>query len=177
MTPVFEQRPCNYGKRAIAAIIDYLATIVPPVIIAVVGIALLFSNPLRAIGILLIVAAILYFIIFPFYNAIQQGRTGQTIGKRQQGIALIREETSQPVGVLFSFLRLLVSWFFNAITGGIFLIVDLLFPAFDKKRQRVVDKMLSTLVVDAVQTSGSSGLSRSPSLPLPAPQPNSQRLI
>jgi uncharacterized RDD family membrane protein YckC len=177
MATSFEQRPCNYGKRAIAAIIDYLAMVVPPMIAAVVGIALLFSDALRVIGILLLIAAGLYFAIFPFYNAIQQGRTGQTIGKRQQGIALIREETSQPVGVLFSFLRLIVTWFFNAITGGIFLIVDLIFPAFDKKRQRVVDKMLSTLVVDAVPRSSPLAQNPSSALPFPAPQSGNQRLI
>ena len=60
----------------------------------------------------------------------------------------MRVDTGRPIGVGLALVRVLAGWLFNSITGGIFLIVDLLFPAFDKRRQRVIDKMLNTVVID-----------------------------
>jgi hypothetical protein len=37
---------------------------------------------------------------------------------------------------------------FNVLTGGLFLIVDLLAPAFNGRNQRLLDMLLNTLVVD-----------------------------
>ena len=49
-------------------------------------------------------------------------------------------------------MRILAIWFFNALTLGLFIVVDLLAPAFSKRNQRLIDMLLNTLVVD---TSGS----------------------
>ena len=68
-------------------------------------------------------------------------------------VKLIRVDTGLPIGVGLAIVRVLAGWFFSAITGGIFSIVDLVFPAFDKRRQRVIDKMLNTIVIDVSEVS------------------------
>jgi len=145
----FGGTPCNYGKRAVAWIIDFLLAVVPPALASILGVILLFAGPASVVGIILLVIAALYVVAFPIFNLIRQGSKGATFGKSQQKIALVKDETGAPIGILFAILRSLIFWIFNSLTAGIFLIVDLLFPAFDKKRQRIIDKMLSTVVVDA----------------------------
>jgi uncharacterized RDD family membrane protein YckC len=49
-------------------------------------------------------------------------------------------------------LRWFLAALLGSVTGGIFTLVDLIFPAFDDKKQRVLDKMLKTIVVDANST-------------------------
>jgi uncharacterized RDD family membrane protein YckC len=69
-------------------------------------------------------------------------------------------------------IRVLAGWLFNSITGGLFLIVDLLFPAFDKRRQRVIDKMLNTVVIDATSPAATpASSSAAASLPPPPSDP------
>jgi uncharacterized RDD family membrane protein YckC len=146
--------PCNYGKRAIAWIIDFLLAVVPPALASILGIILLFTGALTIAGIIILVLCAVYAVVFPIFNLIRQGSKGATFGKSQQNIALVKDESGAPIGILYAFLRSIIFWIFNSLTAGIFFIVDLLFPAFDKKRQRIIDKMLSTVVVDA--SSGSS---------------------
>ena len=159
----FGGNPCNYGKRAVAYIIDLFLTVIPPAISGTVGLILLFV--FAPLGILLLVLAGIYLIVFPIVNLIRQGTKGSTYGKSQQKIALVKNETGEPIGILFAFLRILIFWFFNSISAGIFFIVDYLFPAFDKKRQRVIDKLLSTVVVESVNVTHKSN----PSDPLQTP--------
>ena len=80
-------------------------------------------------------------------------------------IRLIKEETGAPIGVGYAFLRGLASYALNSITGGIFWIVDVLFPAFDSKKQRVIDKMMQTVVITEDQTD--TGTTQSGVLPSP----------
>lgn len=165
----FGRTPCEYGKRAVAFILDLLAQVVPSGLLAVMGVGLLFADGVRVFGVFLIALALFYAVLFPVFNTIRQGSTGQTLGKRQQTIALVKATTGQPVGILFAFLRLIITWFFNSITFGLFIIVDLLFPAFDKNRQRVVDKILGTLVVDARWANPTMGRSAGRSGAAPPP--------
>ncbi len=155
--------PCNYGKRAVAYIIDLLLTVIPAAVSGALGLVLLFV--FTPLGILLLVLSGIYAIVFPIVNLIRQGTKGSTFGKSQQKIALVKNETGEPIGILFALLRILIFWFFNAISAGIFFIVDYLFPAFDKRRQRIVDKLLSTVVVDSAGFTQNS----TPSNPLQTP--------
>lgn len=140
----------NYGKRAVAYLIDVLYVVLPGFAAAIISIGFFIPNSTRGVGVVLLVGAIVWWLFAGLHNVvIRQGQTGQTFGKRQQNILLIREDTGQPVGVGIALVRLLASWFFNAITAGIYLIVDLLAPAFTEKKQRVTDKLLSTVVIDS----------------------------
>lgn len=139
----------NYGKRAIAYILDLLFVFIPAGVAGMVGIALVIPDSSRGIGVVLLVAGFIWLPLAGIYNEVfRQGRLGQTLGKRQQGVMLIREDTGQALGLGFALLRVLIIWFFYLLTAGIYLIADLLAPAFTAKKQRLTDKLLSTVVID-----------------------------
>jgi uncharacterized RDD family membrane protein YckC len=71
------------------------------------------------------------------------GRTGQSWGKRVTSIALISEQTGQPIGPLNAFLRDLV----HILDGVAY--VGYLWPLWDDKRQTFADMLLNTIVVHA----------------------------
>ena len=78
-------------------------------------------------------------------------RGGQTPGKQLVGIRVIRDDGS-PSDWVHTFLReFVIKWllggFLSGMTGGIYFVVDHLWPLFDGNRQALHDKMVSTLVV------------------------------
>lgn len=147
----------SYGKRFTAALIDFCLTWVAAVVLFVVAFGLLFSDSIRPLAILLMILSVLWIPAMIIYNSvIRQGKSGQTIGKSRMRICLIKEETGAPIGVGYAFLRGVASYALNSITGGIFWIVDVLFPAFDSKNQRVIDKMLQTVVITEDQNASST---------------------
>lgn len=144
----------NYGQRAIAYLFDVLFIGLPVFLAVVISIGLFIPESTRGLGVAVLVAGGLWWLIAGIYNTIiRQGLSGQTVGKRQQRIILLREDTGQPVGVGIALVRFLAFWFFNTITWGIYLIVDLLAPAFTEKNQRITDKLLSTVVVENERSS------------------------
>lgn len=166
-------RFANYGSRAVAYIIDFLILWGVALTSLVLGLAMLFSEVSRPIGIMLFIAGLIWIPAGAIWNyVIKQGTSGQTLGKSRVGIKLVRVDTGLPIGVGLAFIRVLAGWIFNSFTGGIFLIVDLLFPAFDKRRQRIIDKMLNTVVIDVEEKSSHlSGLARAATLPPPTTDP------
>jgi uncharacterized RDD family membrane protein YckC len=71
------------------------------------------------------------------------GRTGQSLGKRVLGMALVSEQTHQPIGGINAFLRDLVH-----ILDG-FAFIGYLWPLWDQKRQTFADKLMRTIVVES----------------------------
>jgi uncharacterized RDD family membrane protein YckC len=173
MTSDHGYRYANYGSRAVAYIIDFLILWGVAISAAVTGVAMLFAELSRPIGIILLVAAVIWLPAGAVWNyIIRQGSSGQTLGKSRVGIRLVRVDTGRPIGVGLAVIRVLAGWLFNSITGGLFLIVDLLFPAFDKRRQRVIDKMLNTVVIDATSPAATpASSSAAASLPPPPSDP------
>lgn len=92
-------------------------------------------------GLLLLLSYIGYWV----YNFLYlQGTTGQTIGKKQQGITLLHSETHQPVGMLMSFVR--------GLLQGIFSIpcyLDHWWILVDDDNLRLSDKVLTFHVYEA----------------------------
>ena len=147
----------SYGKRFMAALIDFCLTWVAATILFTLSFAFLFSDAIRPLAIVLMAISVLWIPAMIIYNAIiRQGKSGQTIGKSKMRIRLIREDSGAPIGVGYAFLRGLAAYSINSITGGIFFLVDILFPAFDSKKQRVIDKMLQTIVISEDQFVGTS---------------------
>jgi hypothetical protein len=60
---------------------------------------------------------------------------------------------------------------FNAFTFGLFSLVDMFFPLFDKKNQRVVDKMLTSVVIISGSAATVTSTSGSATLPPPNNDP------
>jgi uncharacterized RDD family membrane protein YckC len=146
------ETPCPYSKRAIAYLIDVLFSWVPGIIGLMVGLVMLFNGNTRVLGVLLIIASPIWCVGSAIWNEIfRQSKTGQTIGKSQQNIKIVQEANGQPPSLGTMFIRVFVAYFLNMISGGLFYLVDLLFPAFDSRKQRIMDKICSTIVVE-VQT-------------------------
>jgi len=70
------------------------------------------------------------------------GQTGQSLGKRAMGMALVSESTQQPIGPLNACLRDLLH-----ILDGV-AALGYLWPLWDEKRQTFADKLMRTVVVD-----------------------------
>lgn len=147
--PTFQLRPANYGKRALAYIIDVLYVLVPATAGVILAVVMLFPGETRAVGVFLVVVSAGWLLLAGIWNdVVRQGTTGSTWGKSRQSLALVNASTGETIGIGLALVRILAFWLFNMLTGGIFLIVDLLTPAFSKRNQRLVDMLLSTLVVD-----------------------------
>ncbi len=126
----------SWGRRVVASLID-----------GVIGAAILF--------IFLILGSILgaqeaftslgYIAWFAFWiwQMVNQGNTGQTIGKNAIGIKLVRESDAQPVGPGLSIGRGFVH-----IVDSLPCYVGYLWPLWDPKRQTFADKLLTTVVID-----------------------------
>ena len=129
----------EFGTRAVAFLIDVGIAIAFQVVVAILG---SISDFLGLIG------NLAYF-AFAIYNWVYlQGTTGQTIGKKQQGIQLVSDSTGGPVGMGMAFVRGLVGsvlWFLCFIPG----VIDYLMPLFGDDRKRITDKILSQSVVQA----------------------------
>jgi len=126
----------------VAYLIDIAPVIGLYVLIAIAG---AISDALGLIVGLVGYIAVIGYSIWNFY--IVQGKTGQTIGKKQQGIKLIKDDTGQPVGGLMAFVRYLVSGAFYLLCciGGI---VNLLAPLWNKDKKTYSDQILSMSVVE-----------------------------
>lgn len=165
--------PCDYGRRATAYLIDVGLTVVPPIAVGSLGLALVLVDGVRVLGILLLVISGLYLMAFPIVNFLRQAITGATLGKSKQKIKLVVDTNGAPIGLLYALLRIGIFWFLSLISGGLFLVADYVFPAFSPKRQRIIDKLIGTVVV-IVQPLSGIGESHSPSnvaIPHPLPPP------
>jgi uncharacterized RDD family membrane protein YckC len=151
--------PANYGKRAFAYIIDFCCVIGIGLAFGMVGLFLLIPSFSRTLGIIVLILSPIAMFLFEIWNKIiRQGSTGQTIGKKSQNIRIINSDTNAIPGIGSIFLREFLFYIFNALTGGIFLIVDYLFPVWEPNGKRIMDKMLKTQVVDSGQSIPSAPL-------------------
>jgi uncharacterized RDD family membrane protein YckC len=140
----------DWGERTGAALVD----------LAIAGFLLVFGIVVGAIliavggwgvaaGILLILAGLLGAILYaPLMMARKGAGNGQTIGKRAAKLRVVRDNGG-PVTFWRGMLReFVVKQFFGiAVTGGLFWIVDALWPLFDDHDRAVHDMVAETHVV------------------------------
>ncbi len=133
-------RLANWPQRVGAYLIDYLAVAVPVAIAIGLG-----AGGGDRTGAEVGIGSLLYLIGFGvwIYNRwIQQGRTGQSWGKRALGLKLLRMDNGQPIGGGLSAARDLLH-----IVDSIPCYVGLLWPIWDAKRQTFSDKIINTVVI------------------------------
>jgi uncharacterized RDD family membrane protein YckC len=97
-------------------------------------------------GVLMLLGYVGFFI---WNHIVRQGSTGQSVGKANQNIALISEETGQPAGVGLALARAVIGLFgfvFTCFTG-LYGLLDVLWPLWDEKNQRLTDKLIKLNVV------------------------------
>jgi len=136
--------PAGIGQRLIARLIDGLvafAITIPAIVLFFLGLAI--GGAVGAIvaflgGLLYLAdfAAIFYVMIWA------QGVTGQTPGKRMQGIKLIDSSTGGPVGGSGGVIR----WLVEAVTIMI-CYLGYIWALFDDRNQTLYDKILDNEVV------------------------------
>lgn len=138
--------PPEFGPRAIAVIIDIVvsAAVGLPLVILIVAAIILGQTVNAALGVIFGLLSAAYFVaMIAFYiyiYIIAMGRDGQTPGKRQQGIRIIKAD-GQPLGNGGAFFRWLVATIMNNITGGI--PIGSLWMLFDNEKRTLYDKALN----------------------------------
>ncbi|MDY7106881.1 MAG: RDD family protein [Actinomycetota bacterium] len=142
--PAGNGQAAEYGSRVVAYLIDI------GIIIGVAIVGMILSAILGAIvdvlGLLVSLVAFVAYIGVGIWNMIiLQGNTGQSIGKKSQGIKLVNE-SGQPLGPAGAFIRYLVAGALSGFTCGIGGLADVLWPLFDEDKKRLTDKILKNSV-------------------------------
>jgi uncharacterized RDD family membrane protein YckC len=128
----------SWLQRVGAYLVDGVVTALPALVLLFIGVAVGGT-----VGAVLALAGYAAGIAVFFWNTVfRQGRTGQSIGKEQVGIRLIRERDGKPVGPGLSFVRQLAH-----VLDSVFFDIGFLWPLWDAKRQTFADKVCATVVV------------------------------
>lgn len=140
--------PAEYIPRVIAYLIDYALVLLPLVLVGAVTVFVATAS--GALGAAIGIAGGIAVIGFAIWNVfVRQGSTGQTIGKSQQNIQLIKDETGRPPGGGMTFVRYLVAGLLSNISCGVYGILDILWPLWDADKKRLTDKILKMSVIRA----------------------------
>lgn len=142
--------PGSPVDRLIARVIDWaigLVLIIPSAVLFFIGIAIGggFGVVVMFLSALLYIAAL----VAVFYVMVwQQGVTGQTPGKRQQGLMLLDSSNGQPVGGSGGVIR----WLVEAVTVFI-CYIGYLWIFIDSDKKTLYDKILDNEVVNVPPSS------------------------
>lgn len=120
----------SWGKRVGATLIDSFLPFIP---------ALLVGIAFPRLAMLLYLPAIAW----TFYNVYQGGEIGQTLGKKQLGIVLVKETDGQFIGGWMGIARN-----FLHIVDALPCYIGYLFPLWDPKKQTLTDKIMGTVVIE-----------------------------
>ena len=120
--------------RVGATLLDGLIIGVPLIILAFIAVAA------KAVALLILV----YILALGFFiwNLLRQGKTGQTLGKKQVGIYVVREADGQFTGGGMAIVR-----YFAHFVDSIACYIGWLWPLWDSKKQTFADKIMGTVVV------------------------------
>ncbi|MFC9156521.1 RDD family protein [Streptomyces bauhiniae] len=130
----YQQPPyANWGMRVLSRLVDSLLYLVPYILVVIGG-----QNRIPALMIIGYLAVLGLFI----WQVIQEGKTGQTVGKKVVGTRTLKEETGQPLGGGMAFVRQLAH-----ILDGLPCYLGYLWPAWDSKRQTFSDKVCGAIVI------------------------------
>ena len=154
------------GKAAIIDALLFFAALIVPVILATIGFVVAWdeswdkfdftvaSVPAVIVGLLLVAGV---FIWGGWLFGYRQGVTGTTPGKRRLRIRLVDVKSGEAPGGAKGVGRWLVPGLSGGIQGVGYVIqlIDYLWPLWDGKNQRLIDKVLKTRVVVGLPTDGS----------------------
>jgi uncharacterized RDD family membrane protein YckC len=139
----------SWGQRLGAYLLDVVVILAP--LVAIVVIALAAGNPDDEDDTFWAIFGLSYlaWILLPFvYFTVMHGReSGQTLGKRWVGIRVADDDTGGSIGYGRAFGRYAITFVF-----GLFfipLLLDYLWPLWDKKNQALHDKVVGSVVARA----------------------------
>ncbi|ANP48991.1 putative RDD family membrane protein YckC [Streptomyces griseochromogenes] len=124
----------NWGQRVLSKLIDGALYMVVYLPIAIIG----EKAGVPILGLISFVAMIGVII----WQVIQEGKTGQTVGKKVVGTRTLKEDTGQPLGGGMAFVRQLAHFL-----DGLPCYLGYLWPAWDAKRQTFSDKVCGSIVI------------------------------
>lgn len=131
----YQQPPyANWGQRFLSRLIDTILYMVVYLPLVLIG-AKAEIPALSLVGVLLMIA-------FVIYQIVQEGRTGQTIGKKIVGTRTLKEDTGQPLGGGMAFVRQIAH-----MLDSLPCYLGYLWPAWDSKRQTFSDKVCGSIVI------------------------------
>jgi len=140
MAPYGGRQLASWGARVGASLIDML--LVLAIVVAGVIVSAVAAQGSEALGVIVLLLTYVGAIGFAIWQMAVQGRTGQTIGKKQLGIRLVRESDGQYVGAGLSIGR-----YFLHVVDQLPCYLGYFWPLWDDKKQTFADKILGTLVV------------------------------
>jgi len=103
------------------------------------GVTVLIGVGLMGLG------GILSLVFWVWNRVLQQGRTGQSIGKAVMKIVLVSSRSGTPIGAGSSFIREIA----HVVDG--FFYVGYLWPLWDRRKQTLGDKLVGTVVAKDVR--------------------------
>ena len=150
MNDAADARTADWGERTGGALVDLTIAFALFVAGIVLGsIAISAGDWGVAVGVLLIVAGTLAATLYaPLMLSRQGAANGITIGKRAAGLRVLRND-KRPIGFWLGVLREFVLPILIGIllTGGLFWLVDALWPLFDDQDRAIHDIVCETRVV------------------------------
>jgi uncharacterized RDD family membrane protein YckC len=139
----------SWGRRLGAYLLDTLLLVAP--FIAVIVIALAAGDPGDENDAVWAVIGFAYlaWIVLPFvYFTLLHGReSGQTLGKRWLGIRVADDRTGGSIGYGRAFGRYAITFVFSIFFIPV--VLDYLWPLWDRKNQALHDKVVGSVVVRA----------------------------
>lgn len=139
--PAGASSTADIGKRFVAGLIDLVAVPIG-LWVAVLILSAILGAVSDALGALVFLVGWLAIIAYSWgYLPYSEGTTGQTIGKKAQGIRTVSAETGQPVGFGMAWVR----YFLNGIVCGL----GWLLPLVDTQKQTLGDKVAKGITIPA----------------------------
>jgi len=137
-------RLAGWPIRVGASILDSLILAIPS--IAGVIVALVIDGDQEELGagggIAMVGGFFVAFLIWVWNRVIQQGRTGQSFGKKLTGLKIVDSRTGQLIGVGRTLGREICAQIFNE-----FCVLNVLWPLWDEKQQTWHDKVVNDIVI------------------------------
>jgi uncharacterized RDD family membrane protein YckC len=130
--------------RVGASVLDSLITSFPWIvgIIASVAISGDSDDLTPAGGIAMAAGFFVAFLVWVWNRVIQQGRTGQSLGKKATGLKVVHQQTGQLIGMGANLGREVLALIFNELC-----FLNLLWPLWDEKQQTWHDKVVNDIVI------------------------------
>ena len=178
--PVAELEAATWRSRALAVLIDglmFIGMLVVPVVLVIVAVVSAWDEAtdeytftggetgLLTAGIL---AGIGVFVWAGWLFGYRQGVTGTTPGKRRLRIRLVNAETGEAPGGAKGVGRWLVPILIGGIqgAGNAIQLIDYLWPLWDSKNQRLIDKVFRTRVMVGLPIAEASAGPELPASPI-----------
>ena len=168
--PVSDLESATWWTRGKAAIIDallFFGAMLVPVLLVVVAVVMAwdeaadeFSFTGGSVGLLVvgIISGVGVFVWGGWLFGYRQGVTGSTPGKRRLKIRLVDVNSGEAPGGAKGVGRCLVPALVGGIqgVGNILQLIDILWPLWDSRNQRLIDKVFRTRVVVGAEATEST---------------------